>query len=463
MLIQGFKDAFEAYKDEMLHDLGELIAINSEMGEAQPGMPFGKGPYDALQCYLKIADRMGLERDNVDNYAASVFLGKGAETVGVLAHLDVVPAGKGWDTDPFELVIEDGRMYGRGTTDDKGPAIAALYGLRIIRDLGLPLKRGIQIVVGTNEENGSGCMEYFVAHRPRPDLGFTPDAEYPLIHGEKGSYWAKTMFPKEDLPIISMSAGNAYNAVPEECEVVLDGRQIKLDELFAMTRSELNHGYAVEVIEEDDGTIKLITHGKAAHGSTPEKGFNAVVTAAEILCAVLGDKAGKLLHFVKDIIGRDTVGKTAGVYMQDADSGETSLNLGMLRYNENESWIGIDIRYPVTETPEHIEALYSAMAAKYGLTFETLHNSAPHFVPKDSELVTKLLNVYHEVSGDKDGQPYTIGGGTYAREIGKRFVGFGAEFPGVVSTMHQANENCTLEDFMTHCVICALAMYELAK
>ncbi len=463
MSVQEFKDAFAKYKDEMMKDLADLIAIDSEMMDAQPGMPFGKGPYDALQCFLKIVDRMGFERDNVDNYAASVSYGKGAETVGVLAHLDVVPAGKGWDTNPFELVIKDGRMYGRGTTDDKGPAIAALYGMRIIRDMGLPLKRGIQLIVGTNEENGSGCMEYFTAHRPRPDLGFTPDAEYPLIYGEKGSYWAKTIFAKEELPIISMSAGNAYNAVPEECEVILDGKQINLDELFAIARSGLNHGYPVEVTEEEDGTIKLVTHGKAAHGSTPEKGFNAVVTAAEILCAVLGEKAGKLLHFVKDVIGRDTAGKTAGIYMEDAESGPTTLNLGMLRYNADEAWIGIDIRFPCTETPEHIEALYHAMAEKHGVTYEVQHNSAPHYVPRDSELVTKLLHVYREVTGDTKNEPYTIGGGTYAREIGKKFVGFGGEFPGTISTMHQANENCTVEDFMTHCVICALAMYELAK
>ena len=220
---EKIRSAFEAYRDEMLKDLAAVVAIDSSGGEPKPGAPFGEGPAEALHLFLKIAERMGFETDNVDNYAGTVSLGSGEETVGILAHLDVVPAGKGWETDPFTMTIKDGKMFGRGVIDDKGSAIAALYGMRVIRDLGLPLKRGIRLVVGTNEEQGSKCMEYYVAHREPPTLGFTPDASYPLIHGEKGSFWGKLFFDKEELPILKMEAGEAFNAVPSECEVLLDG------------------------------------------------------------------------------------------------------------------------------------------------------------------------------------------------------------------------------------------------
>ena len=148
---EKIRSAFEKYRDEMFEDLAAVVAIDSSGGEPKPDAPFGEGPAEALNTFLKIAERMGFETDNVDNYAGAVSLGSGEETVGVLAHLDVVPAGKGWATDPFQMTIKDGKMYGRGVIDDKGSAIAALYGMRIIRELGIPLKRGIRLIVGTNE------------------------------------------------------------------------------------------------------------------------------------------------------------------------------------------------------------------------------------------------------------------------------------------------------------------------
>lgn len=460
-MIEKIRNAFEAYQQEMLNDLAAVVAIDSSGGEPKEGAPFGEGPAKALDCFLKIAERMGLETDNVDNYAGVVSYGDGDETVGVLAHLDVVPAGKGWTTDPFQMVIKDGNMYGRGVIDDKGPAIAALYGLRIIRDLGIPLKRGLRLVVGTNEEQGSKCMDYYVAHRQPPTLGFTPDASYPLIHGEKGSFWGRLFFDKEELPILKMEAGEVFNAVPAECEVILDG-SVDMDALKASAEKGFAEGYPVSIEKQDDGTIRMLVKGKAAHGSMPFLGVNAVVSAAMILCDALGEKAGKLLHFAKDVIGRDPNGKTAGVYFRD-DNGELTLNLGLLRFENGEGWLGTDIRFPVTGTGAYAAGLYQAMADKYGIRAEIPTPSEPHFVPEDSELVTTLLKVYREVTGEKDARSFTIGGGTYARHVGKKFVAFGAEFGDTDYRMHNADEYYPLEEYMKHCVICAMGMLELAK
>lgn len=461
-MIEKIRSAFEAHWQEMLDDLAAVVAIDSSgNGPVKEGMPFGEGPAKALDCFLKIAERMGLETDNVDNYAGVVSYGDGEETVGVLAHLDVVPAGKGWTTDPFTMVIRDGNMYGRGVIDDKGSAIAALYGLRIIRDLGIPLRRGLRLVVGTNEELGSKCMEYYVAHRQPPTLGFTPDASYPLIHGEKGSFWAKLFFDKEDLPILKMEAGEVFNAVPAECTVILDG-SVDMDVLKASADKGFSNGYPVTIAKTEDGKICMVVKGKAAHGSMPYLGVNAIVSAAMILCDALGEKAGKLLRFAKDVIGRDPYGKTAGVYFRD-DNGELTLNLGLLRFENGEGWLGTDIRFPVTGTGAYATGLYQAMADKYGIRAEIPTSSEPHFVPEDSELVTTLLKVYREVTGEQDAKSVTIGGGTYARHVGKKFVAFGPEFNDRDYHMHDADEFYPLDEYMKHCVICTMGMLELAK
>lgn len=461
-MIKQIRKAFDAYQQEMLDDLASLIAIDSSgEGPVKEGMPFGEGPAKALHEFLKIAERMGLKTDNVDNYAGVVSYGDGEETVGVLAHLDVVPAGKGWSTDPFTLTIKDGNMYGRGVMDDKGSAVAALYGLRIIRDLNIPLKRGLRLVVGTNEENGSKCMEYYATHREPPTLGFTPDANYPLIHGEKGSFWAKLFFDKEDLLILSMEAGEVFNAVPAECTVILDG-SVDINALQASADKGFSEGYPVTIEKINDGKIRMVVKGKAAHGSMPELGVNAIVSAAMILCDTLGEKAGKLLHFAKDVIGRDPNGKTAGVYFSD-ENGELTLNLGLLRFENGEGWLGTDIRFPVTGTGAYAAGLYQAMADKYGIRAEIPTPSEPHFVPQNSELVTKLLGVYRDVTGDQNAQSMTIGGGTYARHVGKNFVAFGPEFGDTDYHMHNADEFYPVEDFMKHCVICTMGMLKLAE
>ncbi len=460
-MIEKIRAAFETYQKDMLDDLAALVAIDSSDGEPKPGAPFGEGPAKALQTFLKMAEDMGFETDNVDNYAGSVNLGSGEETVGVLAHLDVVPAGKGWTTDPFTMVIKDGKMYGRGVIDDKGSAVAALYGMRIIRDLGIPLKRGIRLIVGTNEEKGSGCMEYYVKHRVPPTLGFTPDASYPLIHGEKGSFWGKLFFEKEDLPILKMEAGEVFNAVPAECDVLLDG-SVDMDLLQAAVDKGFSEGCPVLIERTADENIHMLVKGVAAHGSMPYLGINAAVSAAMILCDVLGEKAGKMMHFVKDAIGRDHYGKTAGVYFED-ENGVLTLNLGLLRFENGEGWLGTDIRFPVTGTGEYAAGLYRAMADKYGIRCEIPKPSEPHFVPEDSELVTKLLKVYRDVTGEQDAKSMTIGGGTYARHVGKKFVAFGPEFGETDYHMHNADEFYPLDEYMKHCVICAMAMLELVK
>lgn len=453
----------EAYWTEFLKDLAAQVAINSERGETEPGFPFGKEPARALKLFLERAAADGFKTDNVDNYAGVVEYGEGEEAVGVLGHLDIVPAGNGWTTDAFTLNERDGRIYGRGVTDDKGPTVGAYYGLKMIRDLGLPLTKRIQVIVGTNEEQGSGCMDYYVKHRPIPSMGFTPDAAYPLIFAEKGNLWSELSFPVEDSPILSIHGGEAFNAVPAEAVFVFDGKRVDAAKLAASIDRADTLGYETKVTTEADGNVRLWVQGLAAHGSTPEIGVNAIVSGAKIVSRFLNGEVDALIKFVRDFIGRETGGESLGLAAQDAESGALTLNLGMVRYGAAERKLCIDIRYPVTLTLDEMKARYEKMAATHGPTVRIVSSATPHYVPKDSVVVSRLMDVYRTVTGDQSAEPFAIGGGTYAKKFGGNFVAFGPEFPSDESmNIHNFDEHFVIDAFKRHLVISTLAMYLLA-
>lgn len=454
---------FETYRDEMLEDLAALVAVNSVCGTAAEKYPFGEGPAKALELALAQGERMGFATENVDNYAGTIDLGTSERMIGVLAHLDIVPAGQGWTSDPFKLTLRNNRLYGRGVVDDKGPVVAALYGMRILRDLQVPLSKRIRLIMGTNEELGSACMKYYAEHRPIPECGFTPDADYPLINGEKGNFLTTLSFPNESTPIRSIQGGEVFNAVPAFCEAVLDGRQIDLDALRASANSADTLGFQPEFSRDSDGNIHMVTRGVASHGSLPHLGKNAVVSCALILVNYLGRSAGKMVRFIAESIGRETDGHTLGLKAEDSLSGSLTFNLGWIRYNANEHKLGIDIRFPISLSLADMTSIYRKMTEAHKISFEISSASEPHYVPRDHEVVKRLMAAYRDVTGDEQAQPMVIGGGTYAKKLGKNFVAFGPDFIGTESTqIHNVDEHIGLERFLDHCVICTLGMMRLA-
>lgn len=457
------RSKFEQYRDEMFADLAALIAINSIRGETSDRFPFGEAPAKALALALSQAERMGFATENVDNYAGTVDLGEAERMVGVLAHLDIVPAGEGWASDPFTLTLRNNRLYGRGVVDDKGPVIATLYGMRILRDLQVPLKKRIRLILGTNEEEGSACMKYYAEHRPIPECGFTPDADYPLINGEKGIFHSTLSFPQEKTPILSILGGDIFNAVPARCEAVLDGRQIDLDALRASIQKGDMLGFKPDLTLDSNGNVHLMTHGVAAHGSQPHLGRNAVIACAVILMNFLGRGAGRMIRFIAESVGWETDGAAIGLQARDDLSGSLTLNLGWIRYNEEERKLGVDIRFPTSLSLADMTARYREMTEKHGISFEIFGAAEPHYVPRDHEVVRKLMSAYQEVTGDTRAEPMVIGGGTYAKKLGSHFVAFGPDFADAESTqIHNADEHVSIERFMDHCVICTLGMMRLA-
>ncbi|KAA5807505.1 dipeptidase PepV [Thermoanaerobacterium thermosaccharolyticum] len=454
-------------KDELVRSTQEIIKIKSTEGEPKPGMPYGEGPGKALEKALMIADSLGFKTKNVDGYVGYAEYGEGDEMVGVLGHLDVVPEGDGWDYPPYGAEIHDGKIYGRGATDDKGPIMASLYALKAIKDSGLKLSKRVRILFGTNEETGSKEIEYYLKHEEAPTIGFTPDANYPVIYAEKGI----TIFnvvkdfkeKSDELAIKYIKGGNRPNMVPDYCEsaiVVKDEkrRQSIPDEV---KRFREVTGFDIDCgIENDMLVIK--SHGESAHGSLPYLGKNAIMQLILFLNVIYqqDDDVKKFIDFFAKNVGLETNGKTFGVNLKD-DTGELSFNVGTINLNEEKGTIGLNIRYPVTFKYEDLMNPFNEKIGEYGMRVENMMHQPPLYFPKDHFLIKTLMKVYEDVTGRKD-EPLSIGGGTYAKEM-KNMVAFGPIFPGKPDLDHQANEYIEIDDLILNAKIYARAIYELAK
>ena len=373
--------------------------------------------------------------------------------VGVLGHIDVVPAGDGWKYPAFGAEIHDGVLWGRGCLDDKGPIIGAVYALKAIRDLNLPIDRRIRVLFGADEECGCSCADYYVNNGyEMPTIGFTPDAEFPVIFCEKGMSnftVGSKVYDKGEIDVEYFGGGMASNVVTPTCKMIVNG-SIKV-----------NPGEGITVTEENGKTI-IEAIGSGAHGSTPHLGVNAAV---RLLNAVKENEFGgdfqQLMDFVLEKIGTETNGETLGIHYKDDETGETTVNLGVIKYDSEELMFTLDIRYPKNAEAKVVDDIVINHVNSY--TFDVLKKSNMKllYVPKDSELVTKLMKVYEAETGHKE-EPVAIGGGTYAKEF-PNMVAFGPLFPGEPDVIHQPNECVEIDKLMKSIQITAAAMYELAQ
>lgn len=463
---------FSKFVEDLGRDLiistQELIRIKS-VGEPElPGMPFGKGNNDALEYFLDLGDSMGFKSLNLDGYAGHLEMGDGEETVGILAHLDVVPEGEGWSHPPYGGEIHDGKIYGRGTIDDKGPAMAALYAMRAVKDSGVSLKRKVRLILGLNEESGWRCMEHYFANIEQPDMAFTPDAEFPVIHGEKGIiiFSLKYKLHQSDdceIVLVDIAGGAAPNMVPDRSRAVL---RVKDSELFRKTFNKYKLEKNTPVfLSEEDGNIVVSAEGVSAHGSTPEKGENAITHLMEFLGSVYsgGCSMCSFINFYNDKLAGKHHGESIGCHFEDEVSGRLNFNIGMIALRDSEIILTINVRYPIKSSAEDV---YNGIRDNLKETpIELVHgisDSKPLYVPVDDFLVSTLMKVYQEHSGDYVSKPITIGGGTYARAT-RNAVAFGPMFPGQGDSAHQKDEFISTDHLVNLAKIYAKAIYELAS
>ena len=445
-------------KGRLLACLQENVKIPSVDGAPEEGAPYGIEVRRSLEHVLEAAAMMGFRTCNVDNHVGWCEYGEGEEMVAVLGHLDVVPAGDGWTFDPWGGEILGDRIYGRGTMDDKGPSIAALFALEALRDSGLPLNRRIRIIFGCNEETGATDVGYYLSHGGEvPVMGFTPDAEFPVINGEKGiinGTCSRSFTQSGCLKLVSIQGGTASNVVPNYAKAVLTCPP-ELAETIAATTAE-----KVRFTVTENG-LMVEAFGENAHGSTPWLGENAIGRLVLELHKMPfeGDLA-EIFAFLSDKLGMDTIGKSAGIHLHDELSGDLSFNWGILNADESSLSLVVNYRYPVTFSFADCGPAFQTLFETHGFAVSQEHDEKL-YIPTDSALVKTLLKVYKEHTGI-DGKPVCIGGGTYAKCL-PNILAFGPIFPGDEVREHKPDEFIEIPKLMKNAQIIAAAMYEMAK
>ncbi|MCD2347698.1 dipeptidase PepV [Clostridium guangxiense] len=453
-------------KDELVKSTQKVLQIKSVQETAKPGMPYGEGPAKALACALEIAKSLGFKTVNVDNQVGYAEYGDGEEYIGVLGHLDVVPENDGWKYPPYAAEIHDDKIFARGATDDKGPIMACLYGLKAIVDSGLTLSKKVRIIFGTNEETGSNEIAYYLKKEKPPVAGFTPDAEYPIINGEKGVLVFDLLKEFEeksygDTTIAYVKGGNAHNIVPNYCEAGLK-TSLKSNVIDKCEDFSNRTGYDIKAEEQGDLVI-IKSYGVAAHGSLPHMGKNAIMQ----LLAFIGElnleqcDAVDYIDFLNRHVGMETDGESFGVGLEDEVSKKLSFNLGMINLDVNKASVTIDIRYPVTCKFEEVITPINERIEAAGIKLENMTNANPLYFPEDHFLVKNLQKVYKEQTG-KEPKLLAIGGGTYAKEM-PNIVAFGPIFEGEPDVDHKVDEYIKVEHLILNAKIYAHTIYELAK
>ena len=431
--MSAFTDKWiEDHKEELIEDLRGALRFRTLEGEAAPGAPFGQPVKDCLEYTLGKAAALGLKTRDLDGYCGIIDAGEGDEMLGILAHLDVVPEGTGWDHDPYGAEIADGRIYGRGSLDDKGPAYASIYALKAVLASGVPFKRSVRIILGCNEETNMGCISHYKEVERIPDLSFSPDGEFPITNSEKSILHCtyKADFDSQ----IEMSVGEAANVVPGEasCTITDGGLQVAIKQV-----------------------------GKIAHASLPWEGENALQKLfLELKDEYLEGMDRIAVDTLCDAFKMEYYGQSLGLDKAD-ESGRLTLNVGVMRWNSKGFELTLDLRCPVSLPECYIQERLELALAPIGGKIVSWKYKPGYSIPDDSEIVTKLLKVYKDRTGQADAKPKRIGGGTYSREL-PNAVSFGPEGYMCEASCHVANEFIGIDQLVMNAKMIADAITALA-
>lgn len=518
--IRSLETAIENNWEEQLETLSEMVAIPSVAGEAvvvQPGtpdeeiLPFGTEVHRVFSYALQKGHEMGFETLNVDNYGGHIempgeildengeVIGTAEETMGIVGHLDVVPAGDGWVHEPYAMTIESpnadaavpadaaledaapaemaakndaaipGVMIGRGVLDDKGPVVAALYALKAIKDAGFTPRANVRIILGLDEETNWKGMHYYNEKVKQPDFGFTPDGDFPVIHGEKGilvfEMARKLGRPAADgLALRSLNGGMAANMVADTARaVVLSKDKAQYEPIRDKAARWKDEGRAEISTKIVGKSLEIKVKGRPAHGSTPEKGINAVSLLMRFLEDINFnvDEVNDFIAFYNACLGMETDGTSLGCGFEDEPSGKLVLNVGKAAIDQKTATLTINIRYPVTMDGQQVYDAMMPALNKYDIGIVKIKEQKPIYKQIDDPMIRTMMDIYRAHTGDEQSQPLVIGGGTYSRAF-DNVVAFGACFPWTNDKMHQADEELTLDDFRKMTLIFADAIYRLA-
>ncbi|MGB5947485.1 dipeptidase PepV [Paenisporosarcina sp.] len=449
---------------ELLTDLQQLIQIPSVLDEEQSSssQPFGPEPLKALEWMLQKGQEAGMTVKNIDQMAGHIEMGEGEELLGILGHVDVVPAGKGWTYPPFEGHIENDRLYGRGAIDDKGPTMAAWMAMKLVKEAGIPLNKRVRLIIGTDEESGFRCVERYFEKEEMPHIGFAPDADFPIINAEKGIATLRFTTTKldEDEQLHSFQAGTRTNMVPDLATAVVQLKHDTLENDFEQFKKE--HNLQGSVAFEHD-VVVLTLEGKSAHAMEPNEGVNAGVYLAEFLKGIVTTSGSKtFVDFVSTSFLNDSRGHAFALNYQDEMSGDTTLNAGILSFDSAiGGTVDVSLRYSVSFEFDKNVTKCQTLLRENSISVDVVSNSTPHYIEESDELIQSLSRVYERQTGEK-ASLLSIGGGTYARVLTKG-VAFGMLFPGEKDVAHQVDEFVDIPNLIKAVAIYADAICELAS
>lgn len=470
---EQIKEYVYSHRQELLDTLAALVAIPSVKGEPSEGAPFGKEPRRALDKMMEICASKGLAARVCGNVVGCAdYSPNGEAALGILSHLDVVPAEpENWHSNPYAMTERDGVLYGRGVIDDKGPAAAALLAVCCVKELGIPLKKGVRLIYGTDEENGSEDMEIYRAEERLPEMVFTPDGSFPIINIEKGmmrSRFVGRICGGADAAsrsavngkgsVRSFRGGSIPNAVPDAACAVVEGIALSVIEGEI---ADDNTGAVFTAVEEAGG-ITINCRGRSAHASTPESGINAVTALISLLnrLPLENGKQREILRGLESIFPfGETDGAAAGLKCAEEKAGALTCVFSVFHMDRESCGGTVDVRFPLCANLDFVEKAERAAFAKAGCEFDGFMGSEPHCVDENSDFVQALLRVYERVEGEK-GRCIAIGGGTYVHDI-PGGVAFGVERGDTDYHMHGADEFITVEELLKDAVLFAEVIAEL--
>jgi len=461
---QKIEDWFEKNSDEMIKDLGRFVEIKSVKGPPAPGAPFGPASREVLKLAEDMLLQRGFEVDVFEDVMISADLGPEPPVMGIAAHLDVVAAGEGWDTDPYTMVVKDGRIFGRGVSDDKGPSIASMYALYCVRDLFPELSRGFRLILGSAEETGCEDIARYLEKVEPPRYVFTPDAYYPLVNVEKGrvtAYFSASWEKEDGLPrVISITGGKTMNVVPNRAEAVVEGFRLDEVEMQCMI-SSAQTGALITVYAGEDGIV-ITSEGTSTHAATPELGLNAQTALIDMLASMpfADSKSRDYVRALNQLFPHgDYHGKALGIAMCDDISGDLTLNFGVLQLTEIGFSANFDSRTPACADETDLIGMIADVLGSEGIALTNSVISNCHHTPESDEFVQKLLGIYTEYTGNQ-GECLIMGGQTYVHEI-PGGVAFGCKPPGVDNFIHGANEFISIDQLIVSAKMFAHAIVDM--
>ncbi len=441
-------------RKQAIADLAELVAIPSVAGDREGIYPYGKQCAAALDKAAAIAEKYGFVVENHDYHCLSIIHGDKEKEVGIVVHLDVVPAGDGWLYDPFTLTVQDNLLIGRGANDDKGPFIQSLYTLRYFKENNIELPFTVRIICGSDEEVGSTDLEHYLTVRKPPVFSFTPDAEFPVCIGEKSILSLDVVLG--DLPpaIKDIKGGTVSNAVPGKATAIVE------------TDKELVGSDSIAVTKTEQGLCIEAT-GKTSHAAMPEGGVSAINLLVSYLIDNGLTDGYEYFTLLKNATG-EYLGKTLGIAAENKDFGYVTCVGGVLSVKDGKPVQNFNIRHlPETDYSDVVSAVEKAVSP-FGASVNMLMESKGYYVSADDKKIQSLTKACSDVMGI-DCTPFTIGGGTYARWM-PNTVAFGtlmdserAYLGGDRGGAHQCDEYISMTEFFSGMEIYSLGLGNLSE